>query len=171
MRGVLLTRGYRMAMRNPGRATHTAGHRLVPAGSLLLVSALLVPLSGCGNACPAVGWFDVLQVDFEGDRAGVERLEVCLDGDCSPHYPQEVRDPSHPAVDPYTGDSLSVQESADGWLVSWPMQTPAAVELKAYSPSGELVAEQQVELDWKRVGGSVRCGGPHEAQATITPAV
>ncbi|WP_160317905.1 MULTISPECIES: hypothetical protein [Arthrobacter] len=45
------------------------------------------------------------------------------------------------------------------------------MELKAYSPSGELVAEQQVELDWKRVGGSARCGGPHEAQATITPAV
>jgi len=53
---------------------------------------------------------------------------------------------------------------ADTWrftLVN--MGSPDHVTAKALSATGEILAETEADLDWKRAGGSAQCGGPSEA--------
>ena len=43
------------------------------------------------------------------------------------------------------------------------------VQVRALSAAGEVLAEQHFDLEWRRVGGSERCGGPHEAGPLLLP--
>lgn len=127
----------------------------------VLVS-LLFPVAGCANTCTAIGWFDELEVEVTGDSAGtVDRLEVCFEGSC---YSGRASDPEEsPQL-----EVVTVEKTGTGWTVSTSMQTPEIIQLSAYSASGELLAEHEVDLSWKRVGGTARCGGPHEAKTSIS---
>ena len=40
------------------------------------------------------------------------------------------------------------------------MGSPDSATLRALSASGEVLAERDVTLEWVRVGGTERCGGP-----------
>ena len=124
---------------------------------------LLFPVAGCANACTAVGWFDELEVEVTGSGAEeVDRLEVCFDGSC---FSSGANDPDEAGPRP---DTVAVARSGTGWTVTTSMQTPDTVQLRASSESGEVLTEHTVDLSWKRVGGSARCGGPHEARTTIS---
>ncbi|MER2135637.1 MAG: hypothetical protein ABS910_13255 [Arthrobacter sp.] len=124
---------------------------------------LLFPIAGCTNACTAIGWFDELEVEITGGSAGaVERLEVCFDGSC---YSGGANEPEE--AGPQL-DIVAVAKTGTGWRVATSMLTPETVQLRASSASGEVLAEHEVDLSWKRVGGSARCGGPHEAKTSVS---
>lgn len=143
------------------------GRRALHSSKILAVAflPLLFPVAGCANACTAVGWFDELEVEVTGSGAAeVDRLEVCFDGSC---YSGGVsdREKTGPQFDVV---AVAVAKTETGWTITTSMQTPETVQLRASSESGEVLAEHVVDLSWKRVGGSARCGGPHEAKTTIS---
>jgi len=51
--------------------------------------------------------------------------------------------------------------------VSLDMAAPETLTLRALSLAGDVLVEQDVALDWRRVGGSARCGGPSEAAPVV----
>lgn len=91
-----------------------------------------------------------------------------------PGEPGEPGDPggfggsAEPGESGSTLETVAVTKTGTGWTLTTPMQTPDTIQLRAFSVSGHLLAEYEVDLSWKRVGGSVRCGGPHDANTSIS---
>lgn len=127
------------------------------------------PLVSCSNACPAIGWVNSVSIEVEGDAGAVQRLELCADGSCSTRAADEKSgfnpvDPPFPsasAADPSSDAGLGAGAAdANTWEFFVDMSAPDSVMVRAWAASGEILAEQDFPLDWKRVGGSERCGGP-----------
>ena len=142
--------------------------RIRPLG---LVAALLVAfvVPGCSipTACPAISWFNTFSIHLDGNVANVAILEVCLDGECatSAPLPPETEElatavPTHPAA--LLPFSISRVDERN-WTASIGMTTPDTVTLRALSSTGQVLAEREAPLEWRRVGGSEQCGGPGEA--------
>lgn len=168
------------------------------------LALLLLPLTACGNVCPAVGWSNTLHVQFDGDSSAVNHVQICADGRCSSPLPDGngvlpedeplrtmvpgqlgTAPPPEPGERPTGGvaggpDSppqptvavsesiyVSVEQTENGrWHVSM-TEAPERMQVRAVSENGEVLAEREIVLDWHRVGGSARCGGPSEADVTV----
>jgi hypothetical protein len=149
-------------------------------GIVAAVSALLS--AGCTpELCPAIGWSSSLSVELNGDTRLVSEVQACHKGECStptklqgePIDSYRPFDPDSPArsssVPAATSEpSLDYSNRVDdrAWAISF-LSAPDTVTLRALTSNGTVLAEEQVELHWTRVGGTERCGGPLEADPVI----
>ena len=153
------------------------GKRLVVLIAALMVSAVV---SGCSvsDACPTIGWANTVTVKLEGATSNVSVVEFCADGECSDPAPSQLSSDEPVRIetlDPQQLETFTPVPSAiqppffaskvdeHSWEISTIMATPENVTIRALSPSGEVLAERDVTLNWVRVGGTERCGGPAEA--------
>ncbi|PNI09399.1 hypothetical protein CXX84_03790 [Arthrobacter sp. AFG7.2] len=135
----------------------------------------VVPVPGCvTDACPAVGYVSTLTVHLEGNVAAVSEVRLCDDTGCSqpapvpgtpvpkrtilPTFSPDIQpSPAPPAsFPPFHGQ----QQDSDTWVFTLNLGTPSDVTVRAVAADGTVLAEQDHELVWTRVGGSERCGGP-----------
>jgi len=120
----------------------------------VLLGAALA-LAGCagegGVACPAIGWSNGLTVELAEDWPAVDGGSVRIE--CS-----SPCGAAYPAGTPLTGTTAAVQVD---------MTTPDSVVVTVLAADETEVAEVDAALDWVRVGGSERCGGPSEATVTV----
>ena len=141
---------------------------------------LTLALPGCSvfYACPAIAWNNTVEVKLEGQRQDVSVVELCADGVCSVPAPvlQQSDDPVRlETLDPQQLETFTPEPSVtripyfatkiddSTWNISIEMAAPDKASLRALSESGEVLAERDVSLNWVRVGGTQRCGGPAEA--------
>ena len=153
------------------------GKRLVVLSAALMVSAVV---SGCSalDVCPTIGWTNTVSVKLQGSTSNVSVVELCADSECSGPAPSQLSSDESARIetlDPLQVETVTPVPSAihlsffaskvDGhsWEISTIMATPENVTIRALSPSGEVLAERDVTLNWVRVGGTERCGGPAEA--------
>ena len=156
-----------------------AGTHLVGLSAVFIASAVL---SGCSgpimNACTAIGWANTLTVTLDGGTADVSLVQLCIDDECSTPAPSQPYS-NEPApsdilgpedLETYTPDPRAVKLpyfaskiNDHSWEIDLSMSSPDKVTLRAFSASGIVLAEEDVTLNWVRVGGSERCGGPEEA--------
>ena len=124
----------------------------------LVGSGALAGCVGYGSPtapCPELGWFNTLTLELSGDIVEVDHLEVCDDTGCSPP--------------PGARDVFTPQHLGDGrWVVTRGMSVPEHLTVRAWAEDGALLAEIEAEPEWVRVGGSERCGGPHEGRLDVT---
>jgi hypothetical protein len=138
----------------------------------VLMLAVCIPVAGCSTACPAIGWVNSITVELAGDVARVDTVQLCADGACSELRPEPVTaaprivvttpldataqptPEARPAMAPFYGEKID----ADTWRFTVSMSSP---------DHGEVIAETDADLDWKRVGGSAQCGGPVEASPVL----
>ncbi len=144
----------------------------------VLLGSLTV--SGCASpgVCTTIGWTNTVGVELSGNAGVVTALEMCADGVCTSSATLEqgsdeplrlaTEIPKNPSTsspastrDPSLYSIARVDERA--WKVSLDMQAPEMLTLRAVSAEGEVLAEREFALEWRRVGGTERCGGPHEA--------
>ena len=124
---------------------------------LVLAIVLCSALAGCSlsTACPAIGWVNDLTVTLDGDVDDVDVVELCTGKTCSrPEGSQQAMEGSTPFMASANGDATLT--------IHIGMQAPKAVSVRALSADGGVLAETRTYLEWKRVGGSERCGGPQE---------
>ncbi|TFV65684.1 UNVERIFIED_ORG: hypothetical protein E4P37_09255 [Bacillus sp. AZ43] len=129
-----------------------------PAVGCLLAAVLALAscAGGGGTTCPAIGWSNALVVEFADGWPSVEG-GVTLE--CVPQcYRPVLVDPGAATVDPASGSP------ATGLL---DMSTPGSATVRVIGPDGSVLTEVDAELDWRRVGGSEECGGPHEATVVV----
>ncbi|RBY89150.1 hypothetical protein DQ244_15450 [Blastococcus sp. TBT05-19] len=122
------------------------------------VLAGLVLVSGCagGTVCSAVGWSNELVVEFAD---GWPAVEGGVTIECEPAcYTDPLVDAETATVDPADG-------GAAGALLD--MSTPDSVVVRVLGPDGTRLTELEAELEWRRVGGTEECGGPHEATVVV----
>lgn len=115
--------------------------------------------------CPAIGWSNEVIIAVNGNVDGVALLELCVDGSCvrsEPIMPQAA-----PAVSPHAQELPSFNPfsriNERSWSASTAMSTPQTVTVRALSAAGQVLAEENAPVQWRRVGGTQECGGPSEA--------
>lgn len=67
------------------------------------------------------------------------------------------------APSPTSVPFLASHDGGRTWSVPLMLGNPATVTLRALSATGSVLAEREATLEWRRVGGTEQCGGPHEA--------
>lgn len=137
-----------------------AGTSLVVVGALVVVALLVSRLSGGAEACPAIGYADLLEVVLTGDTEEVHHLQV-RDGGGDVWQPPLPTGPD--AQDP----AVAASREGDTWSFSLFLRTNP-VGLRALDETGAVLAETERSVDWVRVGGSEACGGPREARVGWT---
>jgi hypothetical protein len=137
--------------------------RWIAGGACAMAVALAVGACGAtgGTACPAVAWGSALTVQFADDWPPVAGGVTvrCVPG-CMDAVLPDGAGGSAAATEPVAGSSVTV---------TYTLSTPDSVVLTVLAPDGTALTEVDVDVDWRRVGGSEECGGPHEA-AVVVPA-
>jgi hypothetical protein len=127
------------------------------AGAVATALALTACSAGASTACPAIGWSNTLRVVLAGGWPEVDGGSLALE--CSSRCGMHGRegDPEELSV-PLTGGSTVVQLD---------MTAPDSVVVTVLGADGAELAEVAADLDWRRVGGSEECGGPHAASVVV----
>ncbi|MGO2749804.1 MAG: hypothetical protein ACTIA6_07105 [Pseudoclavibacter sp.] len=137
--------------------------------SAAILGLAAVPLlAGCSEiigACPAVGWTNTVDVQFTGPAetiASIETMEVCGAGTCW-EAPRPLATPTTPpgATEAYEGPTIEVTDTR--WTLPLDMDTPESLTITARSGDGTVLGSAESDVDWTRVGGTARCGGPEHA--------
>ncbi len=135
--------------------------RWIAGGACAMAVALAV--GGCGatggTACPAVAWGSALTVQFADDWPPVAGgVTVRCVPECMAAVLAGGSPGSTAASDPADGGSVTV---------TYTLSTPDSVVLTVLAPDGTALTEVDADVDWRRVGGSEECGGPHEATVVV----
>lgn len=141
-----------------------------------MIAALVVSclgLTACvppGFACSAVGYSSVARITLAKPSAGVQ-LELCDGAGCTPGPPmataemQPARTTAQPVVED-TGVLTLVGDGVSGWSAEF-LGGQSVVGYRLTDTVGEVIAEGTIDVDWVRVGGTERCGGPREAEIEL----
>ncbi|TFV50347.1 hypothetical protein [Blastococcus sp. TF02A-35] len=131
---------------------------MLARGAATALTALLAG-TGCaagGTVCSAVGWHNAVVVEF---AEGWPAVEGGVTLECDPAcYTDVLVDPEAATVDPTGGGPATV-------LLG--MSTPGSIVVRVVGADGARLTEVDADLDWRRVGGSEQCGGPHEATVVV----
>lgn len=121
---------------------------------------------------------NTVRIELNGNAGSVAGIELCADGVCAASAPvQQVPDeplrlatviPKDSATSAPAPTDIPLLFSISRidertWQISLDMATPERLTLRAVSATGEVLAERDVALEWRRVGGSEQCGGPSDA--------
>ncbi|PWD51408.1 hypothetical protein C8046_12830 [Serinibacter arcticus] len=141
--------------------------------AVVLVGAVgLTSCAGITNgACTAIGWSNVLTVQLDGeasDLAEVAEVALCVGDECVTGEPERTPPATLGTSWAVLGAvSLFPRDDDDGpWLYAIDGR-PEELTVRASAADGTVLTATPVTLDWKRVGGSARCGGPHEASVAV----
>lgn len=144
----------------PGnRATRSAAATLVALTTALALGACSTPIT---MACPSVGWFDNLEVQFEGDTSAIAEVQLCPERTClstlSEPLDEEIFVP---------GDLIASNPTAGSWTFRIDMYHPEELTVRTLDSAGATITDTAVSPDWKRNDADV-CGGPSSAIVTVT---
>ena len=140
---------------------------------VLMVAGL--QLTACGGTdvvCPAVGWVSTTTVRLEGDLTAVDDVQLCTPEGCSvpdvaapqPASPKSAVPSSPVDPSPPTAPFSATQTAVNSWSFTVRGQLPGEVETRVLAQDGTLLAQQHVQLEWTRAGGSDECGDPMRTQ-------
>jgi hypothetical protein len=155
--------------------------RLRPVACLAVLLPVLLPVTGCGRVCPAIGWNNTVIVALAGDAGNVAWVQLCSPEACSraterptpqPVLPTPTANPTGanglgfpPGGGPAVHRIVVEKIGADTWRFSFDMDSPGSATVRALDSAGRTLAEQKVPLEWQRTGCTAACGGP----ATASP--
>jgi hypothetical protein len=152
-------------------------------GILGLLTALAVgtvPAAGCTvMVCPAIGYSSTLTVNIGGNIGAVSDVIVCDESGCSQPEPtagtpvplKTVVTEFSPRPEPTVSlpPFYSRRQDQDTWVFTLNFGDPSEVTVRALAADGTVLAEQEQELVWTRVGGTEQCGGPATAPPIQLP--
>ena len=121
-------------------------------------------VSSCSSvetACPAIGYSSSLNVEVSGQFEDVADLKLCVADVCAPNA-DHIDPPGLQVYEPPTRENDGQRWT---FIVFYP---PEEIVIRAYATDGSILNDTPVSADWKRVGGSAQCGGPHDATVEVT---
>lgn len=120
-----------------------------------MIAVAVLGLSGCSTipvACPAIAYLSSVAVTAKGAVPADALLRACVSDEClTEGEPASQTDAS----------AVRISRNVMGeWTVQFGSSQPDALDLTLLSHDGAIIAAEQYELEWERVGGSEQCGGP-----------
>lgn len=145
--------------RERNRVVGRAG--VVVPGALLLAAGLAGCVSFPAGVCPAVGYVSHVGIIVDGAAAdAVAGLEVCTDRGCV----TSATDAPLPTAAPIS----TLSAAGEGrWRAELDLDLPDALTVEAFDAAGASLGTTEADLEWRRVGGSVSCPGPHETDPVV----
>jgi hypothetical protein len=131
------------------------------AGAVAAALAFSSCAGGAGTVCPAIGWVNTVTVGLADDWPPVEGGSLLVE--C----------PSPCAIQPHARDTtaetdqVSMPLTGRSVVVDVGMTSPDSVVLTVLGPDGAELSVTEADLDWRRVGGSEECGGPHAVSVVL----
>jgi hypothetical protein len=130
------------------------------AAASLALSACVPPV---GFACPAIDYGRTVRITLTDPRPDLHLL-LCNGEGCMPpatEGPQSAGPaPPRDTVVTTRGDSVG------GWTAE-PIGYGPAFGYRLRDAAGVVVAQGEIAVEWVRVGGTERCGGPLEADVVL----
>lgn len=107
-------------------------------------------------ACPPATWHNHVTLALAGDpdaTARVSAVTACTGSKCVPLTPTFAKNAP--------GGSAMLSRQPDGsWLLDAGSQPASVITFRAFDAAGNVLAQQSSTLNWTRVGGNEKCGGP-----------
>ncbi|MEW1810472.1 hypothetical protein AB0284_07160 [Pseudarthrobacter phenanthrenivorans] len=140
-------------------------------GTGLLLAATLAT-TGCGTACPAIGYISIITVTVEGNADTVDEVQLCSDQGCSQRLPTHGAATSIPSIPPGTSATTSPDHIAQPAFLSslkdahtWEFTVsqsgnPRHITVRALAADRTVLVEQQNDLVWTKADGYAPCAGP-----------
>ncbi|MGR2754060.1 hypothetical protein [Agromyces arachidis] len=133
---------------------------------IMLAVSTLFGIVGCAGvlppACTTIGYLQHLDIMLEGRDVGdVERVVLCSERGCSV---TETELETTPPTGPWY---VSRDLGSGRWRVDLDLDAPKHVTIELIASDGTTLQREATRLEWTRVGGSERCGGPQATDAVV----
>lgn len=134
---------------------------LVPFVAALCMAFIIgaIVMDKDSGGCPAPSWRNHVTLTVAGNEAAVARVDAvtaCDGAKCVPLTPTFARQAD--------GGSAMLARQPDGsWLLNVGAQPSSSVTFSAFDAAGKVLGQQSNILNWTRVGGNEKCGGPMAA--------
>lgn len=130
------------------------------------IAASLMLLAGCemlpfGFACSAIGYSSVAIITLSDPAPGLT-LELCDGAGCLPGPVEQPMEGGSLASAWETGVMSLTGDSATGWRASMLGGQPV-LGYRLTAEDGTVAAEGSIDVEWRRIDGTERCGGNTEA--------
>lgn len=129
---------------------------LVPVMAALCMAFIIgaIVLDTNAGTCPPQNWHNRVTLTLTGNHAAeAAAVTVCAGATCAPPAPTVAKAAS---VD----SSLLAHQANGSWVLNTGAAPPPVVTFRVFDVTGKVLAQQSNSLNWTRVGGSERCGGP-----------
>ena len=108
------------------------------------------------GACPSPTWNNHLSLSLAGnsaERTEASAVTACAGKDCVPQSPAFAKSSK--------GDTQLLTRQKDGsWLLTVGAQPASTMSFNVYDQNGKVLAAQSTKVNWTRISGNERCGGP-----------
>lgn len=108
------------------------------------------------GACPSPTWNNHLSLSLAGnavESSEASAVTACVGKDCVPLSPSIAKSSN--------GNTKLLAHQKDGsWLLTLGAQPASSINFNVYDQNGKVLAAQSTKVNWTRVSGNERCGGP-----------
>ncbi|MCQ9165243.1 MULTISPECIES: hypothetical protein [unclassified Arthrobacter] len=143
------------AVRPPRRRVEFFVVPFVAAVCMAFIIGAIVMDKDSGGCAPA-SWHNRVMLTLAGNQATaaqVDSVTACVGAECVPLTPTFARKSS-------SGSVLLARQPDGSWQLKVGTQPASSVTFRAFDASGKVLGQQSNTLNWTRVGGNEKCGGP-----------
>ena len=111
------------------------------------------------GGCPQAAWHNHLTLTLAGNGDTAERVHAvtaCGGSKCVPLTPTFAKNSP-------TGAAMLSRQQDGSWLLAVGTQPSSTLTFRAFDAAGNVLVQQSNTLNWTRVGGNDKCGGPMAA--------
>lgn len=129
---------------------------LVPIMAAVCMAFIIgaIVLDTNAGSCPSPNWHNKVTLTLAGSHAPeASAITSCAGTDCIPPAPAQAEKSA-------AGSGSLTHQPNGSWVLTTGAAPPSVVTFSIFDAAGKLLAQQSNSLNWTRVGGSERCGGP-----------
>ncbi|NVM96285.1 hypothetical protein [Arthrobacter wenxiniae] len=108
------------------------------------------------GGCPPASWHNHVALTLAGNQATAARVDAvtaCAGAKCVPLTPTFAKNAPG-------GAALLARQPNGSWLLNVGTQPSSSMTFRAFDAAGNVLGQQSATLNWTRVGGNEKCGGP-----------
>ncbi|WP_442213232.1 hypothetical protein [Specibacter sp. RAF43] len=131
---------------------------VIPVMAALCMAFIIgaIVLDRDAGSCPPASWHNHVSVTLAGNHdavAAAAAVTACTGSACIPLSPTFARNSAG-------GTGLLAHQPDGSWVLSVGSKPPAHVTFSVFDASGTVLARASNALNWTRVAGTEKCGGP-----------
>lgn len=110
-------------------------------------------------ACSPATWHNHVTLTLTGNPDAAVRVSAvtaCTGSKCVPLTPTFAKNAP-------SGSAMLSRQPDGSWLLDAGTQPAPGITFRAFDAAGNVLAQQSNTLNWTRVGGNEKCGGPMAA--------
>ncbi|PYI64962.1 hypothetical protein CVV68_20190 [Arthrobacter livingstonensis] len=138
---------------------------LVPFVAAVCMAFIIgaIVMDNDSGGCPTATWHNHVTLSLAGDQATAARVSAvttCAGAKCAPPTPTFAKNARN-------GSAMLTRQPDGAWLLDVGTKPSPTVTFRAFDAAGNVLGQQSNTLNWTRVGGNEKCGGPMAAMKVV----